>query len=235
MPAISLPVRLPSTSLASKCMIAIQVSCASKYTFPISSTLHGLRTALEMFRTLFNKLDPKTPLSLPISKPISNFHLLEKPSTMIFLPSSFSIRRLASGQFANVTRQLAECTMHPLHLASASTFVFSLPLLKALHHMKTFVHLMVLLLQPLERHASHVVFWKMIKSGSSVFKRLHPCKQAISSANSLHSSFVNAIPLILLHCGINSGTTSVMICAIIFNTAIFAMTPLKMTSRTMAS
>src|ERR1700742_2132608 len=91
MPAISLSVRLPSTSLASKCMIAIQVSSTSKYIFPTNSMLHGLRTALEMFRTLFNKLDPKTLPSLPISKPTSNFHLPEKPSTMIFLQSSFVI------------------------------------------------------------------------------------------------------------------------------------------------
>src|SRR6201999_2295291 len=76
MPATFLPVRLPSTSLASKCMIAIQASSASKYTFLTSSMLHGLKTALEMFRTSFNKPHLKTPSSLPISKPISNFHLL---------------------------------------------------------------------------------------------------------------------------------------------------------------
>src|ERR1700742_1540658 len=51
MPVISLPVRPPFTSLASRCTIASQVLCTFKYIFQISSMSHGTKTVLDLFRT----------------------------------------------------------------------------------------------------------------------------------------------------------------------------------------
>jgi hypothetical protein len=233
--AMSQPVRVSGASSTFSCTALSPMSSTSKSIFQASSMSPGMRTASRPSRRLLIILQNVTPPLLATSRPTSSIQSLHRMCLIrTFLQSLCGFKGHTSGSPDSMDLPLGGCTMlSPLPVNASTSASFSL-LSRVQPLMRTSALSKALSLPHLERHASHVAFRRMIRSGSSVWRRQGPWQQVISFATSLSPFFATAPHQILFSFGTHTGLTSVMTCAITFSRATFVSTPLMPMSRIMA-